>query len=133
MLKLVKETKECEKCWKECVSGDSCCDNYSFRTISEYDCNVEVKLAGDSIWGCDLEKVTIEAISVEKYLCEGRENANYHSQSLIGVKHSGGEDSWTMYTDTGFEEEISNLLGYTVWFTEQGMQEDGCASLESYH
>jgi len=122
MLKLVKESQECEKCWKQCVLDDNC----SFRTIAEYECNVEVDLAGDSIWGCDLEKVTIEAISVEKYLYEGIE------QSSIGVKHSGGKDSWTMYTDTGFAKEISNLLGYAVCFTEQGMQEDGYASLEGY-
>ena len=111
-LKVVKEYQEFD---------DSC-----IRTITEYECNAEVELAGDSIWGCDLERVTITSMDVEKYSYKGEEHTN------ICVKHSGGEDSWTMYTDTGFEAAVGNLLGYSVSFTEQGMQEDGLASLEAY-
>ena len=36
-----------------------------------------------------------------------------------------------MYTDSGFEEAISAKLGEQVMFTEQGMQEDGVASMET--
>jgi hypothetical protein len=38
---------------------------------------------------------------------------------------------WTIYTDTGFEKAISEMIGMEVTFTEQGMQEEGVASLES--
>jgi hypothetical protein len=40
------------------------------------------------------------------------------------------EDSWRLYTDSGFADAISTLLGTEVMFTEQGMQEDGMASME---
>jgi len=39
------------------------------------------------------------------------------------------EDSWRLYTDSGFSDAISALLGTEVMFTEQGMQEDGYASI----
>jgi hypothetical protein len=35
-----------------------------------------------------------------------------------------------MYTDSGFSDAISALLGTDVSFTEQGMQDDGYASME---
>jgi hypothetical protein len=35
-----------------------------------------------------------------------------------------------MYTDSGFESAISELLGFEVRFTEQGMQDNGYASME---
>jgi hypothetical protein len=40
------------------------------------------------------------------------------------------EDSWRLYTDSGFTDAISTLLGTDVSFTEQGMQDDGYASME---
>jgi hypothetical protein len=40
------------------------------------------------------------------------------------------EDSWRLYTDSGFVDAISTLLGTDVMFTEQGMQDDGYASME---
>jgi hypothetical protein len=40
------------------------------------------------------------------------------------------EESWRMYTDSGFESAISELLGFEVRFTEQGMQDNGYASME---
>jgi hypothetical protein len=48
----------------------------------------------------------------------------------IEVTHTGKDGSWRIYTDTGFEEAVSELLGTDVSFTEQGMQEDGVASME---
>jgi hypothetical protein len=35
-----------------------------------------------------------------------------------------------MYTDSGFTDVVSELLGFEVSYTEQGMQDDGMASLE---
>jgi hypothetical protein len=40
------------------------------------------------------------------------------------------EESWRLYTDSGFTETVSDLLGEEIYFTEQGMQEDGYASME---
>ena len=45
----------------------------------------------------------------------------------ISVEHDG---PWTIYTDSGFEKAISKMVGFKVVFTEQGMQEDGMASME---
>ncbi len=44
--------------------------------------------------------------------------------------HDGGDNSWRMYTDTGFQTAISDLMDEDVFFTEQGMQMDGEASME---
>jgi hypothetical protein len=48
------------------------------------------------------------------------------------VEHNAnGCGDWRIYTDDGFEESISVALGFDVTFTEQGMQDDGVASLET--
>ena len=79
-----------------------------------------VTLAGDSIWGyAGPQTVTVTDISV--YTDED----DYKS---ISVEHN---TTWDIYTDTGFEQAISEQLGYAVMFTEQGMQEDGIASMEA--
>ena len=78
-----------------------------------------VTLAGDSIWDyAGPQTVTVSDISV--YTDED----DYKS---ISVEH---DTTWDIYTDSGFESAISELLGFEVSFTEQGMQEDGCASME---
>ena len=46
----------------------------------------------------------------------------------VNVEH---DSTWDIYTDSGFEAAISEVLGYEVSFTEQGMQEDGVASMEA--
>ena len=79
-----------------------------------------VQLAGDSIWGyAGPQTVTVSDISV--YTDED----DYKS---ISVEH---DTTWDIYTDSGFESAISEKLGYAVMFTEQGMQEDGVASMEA--
>lgn len=95
-------------------------------TVStEYKCNVAVQLAGDSIWDCEIEAVTVTSIHIhETFWDEG------DSYITINVVHTGEDGSWRMYTDSGFESAISDLLGCNVSFTEQGMQEDGLASME---
>jgi len=81
---------------------------------------ITVTLAGDSIWGYTGPKtVTISDIAVYEH-----EDDGYTS---IEVEH---DTTWNIYTDTGFESAVSNLLGYDVQFTEQGMQQDGIASME---
>ena len=80
-----------------------------------------VTLAGDSIWNYEgALTVTVNNISVYE-----DEDDGYKS---ISVEH---DTTWNIYTDTGFERAISEVLGYDVQFTEQGMQEDGIASMEA--
>ena len=93
---------------------------------TRYKCNVEVVLAGDSIWDCELERVTVTDITVSDSYEDDGEWICRH----IGVAHTGGDESWRIYTDSGFAEAISELLGFEVYFTEQGMQDDGYASME---
>lgn len=77
-------------------------------------------LAGDSIWGyAGPSTVTVSSIDVYE------DEDGYKS---ISVEH---DTTWDIYTDTGFEQAISEQLGYAVMFTEQGMQEDGVASMEA--
>ncbi len=81
---------------------------------------VTVTLAGDSTWGYKgPQTVSVKNIHVEEF------EENYKN---ILVEH---DTTWEIYTDSGFESAISALLGYDVYFTEQGMQEDGWASLEA--
>ena len=97
-----------------------------------YDCNVLVQLAGDSIWDCELEAVTVTSIHIhEQWWDELDGDSSIHITVCYNVNgDTEYEDSWRLYTDTGFADAISTLLGTEVMFTEQGMQEDGYASME---
>lgn len=86
--------------------------------------NKTIQLRGDSIWdedGKNPESVNITTITITKD--EDDDNGYAH----ISVEHDG---PWTVYTDSGFEAEVSKIVGFVVSFTEQGMQEEGEASLE---
>jgi len=91
-----------------------------------------VQLAGDSIWDCELEAVTVTSIHIhETWWDELDGDSSIHITVCYNVNGDEEyEDSWRLYTDTGFSDAISALLGTDVMFTEQGMQEDGCASME---
>jgi len=102
-----------------------------------YTCDVRADIAGDSIWDCALtaaDDVRINTICVT----EGVAGGDYDSYTTINVYYTVNgfddvealEDTWRLYTDSGFEATVSELLGYTVFFTEQGMQDDGMASME---
>jgi len=97
-----------------------------------YNCNVLVQLAGDSIWDCELEAVTVTSVHIhEQWWDELDGDSSIHITVCYNVDGDEEyEDSWRLYTDTGFSDAISALLGTDVMFTEQGMQEDGCASME---
>ena len=95
-----------------------------------YDCNVLVQLAGDSCWDCELEAVTVTSIHVHENFDEDGDSSIHITVCYTVDGDAEYEDSWRMYTDTGFEDAISALLGTDVMFTEQGMQEDGMASME---
>ena len=94
-----------------------------------YNCNVEVQLAGDSIWDCELEAVTVTSIHISETFWD--DTSTIHIAVCYNVNGDDEyEDSWRLYTDSGFEAAISALLGTDVSFTEQGMQDDGYASME---
>ena len=99
-----------------------------------YTCDVVATIAGDSIWDCaitDKDEVRITEICV----CVGTSGGDDDGFVNVNVYYTvNGDaefpDSWRLYTDSGFEAAVSELLGFEVSFTEQGMQEDGCASME---
>jgi hypothetical protein len=106
-------------------------------TTTTYTCDVRASIAGDSIWDCaltDADDVRINTICVT----EGVDGGDYEGYRSVNVCYTVNgfddmealEDSWRLYTDSGFEATVSELLGYEVTFTEQGMQEDGVASME---
>jgi hypothetical protein len=98
-------------------------------TNTNYDCNVEVQLAGDSIWDCELEAVTVTSIHISETFWD--DTSTIHIAVCYNVNGDDEyEDSWRIYTDSGFEAAISALLGTDVMFTEQGMQDVGYASME---
>jgi len=85
-----------------------------------------VELAGDSIWDYDGPMtVTVSSITVETF--EDDDDEYMRDYKSIYVEH---DTTWNIYTDSGFEAAISEALGFDVAFTEQGMQEDGVASME---
>ena len=91
-----------------------------------------VQLAGDSIWDYEgPQTVTVTNIEVSRYTAEDiadwADFAEEGDIQHICVEHDA---SWRIYTDSGFEAAISAVLGVDVMFTEQGMQEDGYASME---
>ena len=82
---------------------------------------IEIELAGDSIW--DRDEPNPKTVTVTDYRFE-KDEEGYVS---LYVMHNG---PWTIYTDSGFEKEMSDIIGMEVSFSEQGMQDDGVAHLE---
>ena len=114
---------------KQLVQTDVTVDEDFISTT--YTCDVEIVLAGDSIWDCDIERVQLKTICVTV----GVEDGDYDGYVSINAYYEVDGDaefegSWRMYTDSGFTDAVSELLGYEVSYTEQGMQDDGMASLE---
>ena len=95
-----------------------------------YDCNVLVQLAGDSIWDCEIEAVTVTSIHIHENFDEDGDSSIHIAVCYTVNGDAEYEDSWRLYTDSGFVDAISTLLGTDVMFTEQGMQDDGYASME---
>jgi len=102
------------------------------KTIKPQGKQAEIDLAGDSIWDREGEnpaKVYVMSITIENPYEPGgyMDDDEDDGYRKVDVEHDG---PWTIYTDSGFAEEISGLVGFPVDFTEQGMQEDGMASME---
>jgi hypothetical protein len=84
----------------------------------------EVELAGDSRWIED-EMWESDYIEVSDITVETDDDG----YTQVHVEHNG---PWEIYTDSGFEKEISKLVGKEVHWSEQGMQAPGVAHLEAY-
>jgi len=80
------------------------------------------------LWGYDGDaRVAVTAVEVREDTYEDGDTS-----TMIYVEHNaGGCGDWRIYTDKGFEDSISTALGFDVTFTEQGMQDDGIASMET--
>ena len=91
-------------------------------TAARFDCKFTVTTAGDGLWGCEAgRKVRVTGIDVVTNAFDNEVNVQ------VNVTH---DSDWDIYTDSGFEDAISEVLGFAVRFTEQGMQDDGLASME---
>lgn len=86
--------------------------------------NKNIDLAGDSIWQ---GKDRGEEVTYKTFVHEIKIFTDEDGYMSVTVKHEG---PWTIYTDSGFEQEISGIIGTPVSFSEQGMQDDGMAHLE---
>lgn len=90
--------------------------------ISEFACNFVVTTAGDGLWGCEANrKINVSGITIVNNVYDGE------IYTQVNVAH---DTTWDIYTDSAFEEAISDAVGFAVSFTEQGMQDDNFASME---
>jgi len=91
-------------------------------TAVAFSCDFTVTTAGDGLWGCEAGRVVrVTGISIVTNA------AGDNTYVSVSVEH---DSEWNIYTDSAFEAAISSVLGRDVTFTEQGMQDDGCASME---
>ena len=102
-------------------------DDYTC-VVTSYDVDGYAECDFSGLWGYDgAAQVAVSAISVHNETYEDGDTS-----TMIYVEHTaGGTGDWRIYTDKGFEESISVALGFDVTFTEQGMQDDGVASMET--
>ena len=93
--------------------------------ITEHSVTGKVQLAGDSIWGYTGPS-TVDVTGVQ--VIETVYTDDNTTSTLVNVTHN---TTWDIYTDSAFENAISSVLGFSVQFTEQGMQDNNYASLEA--
>ncbi len=95
------------------------------QEFTTYKTTGTVQLAGDSIWGYDGSN-TVEVDNVQ--VIKTTYTDDNTTSIMVNAEHNA---TWDIYTDSGFESAISKVVGFEVSFTEQGMQDDGYASLEA--
>ena len=94
--------------------------------FTTYEVEGNVKLAMDSIWDYNgSDTVAVKSIQVIETVDSEDNDYNY---TMVNVEHDA---TWNIYTDSGFENAISKTLNMDVSFTEQGMQDDNYASMET--
>ncbi len=88
-------------------------------TVTRYEGDFTVTCDG-SLWGDTAGRVVrVTGATAYKVVDDG--------YVQVTVEH---DSTWDIYTDAAFEQAISKALGFEVHFTEQGMQENGYASME---
>ena len=91
------------------------------------------KLAGDGYWDAEAGRtVTISGYTVQRYTAEdiadGVDWAAEGDIAHVSVEH---DSTWDVYSDSAFKRAAQKFTGIAdLGFTEQGMQQDGCASME---
>ena len=90
--------------------------------VTRYDCNETVKCNGTSIWG-NTKGRTVHVTHIDVI-----EETDINCKT-VNVTH---DSTWDIYTDTAFTKAISEAMKMDIDFTEQGMQDDGLASMEVY-
>ena len=94
----------------------------------------EIELTRNIIWGnpSRIRRSTVTEFSIENHIDNGDIDQPY---VLIYAKHNL---PWQIYTDSGFEKNFSKMASkllkipnLEISFTEQGMQQDRVASLET--
>ena len=97
--------------------------------VTRWDAEGFAQCDGSSIWDYDGDlEVAVSAVE----MWETTHAEDDFASTMIYVEHTAnGNGDWRIYTDRGFERAISEALGFDVTFTEQGMQDDGVASLET--
>jgi uncharacterized Rossmann fold enzyme len=91
-------------------------------TAIEFGCDFTVVTAGDGLWDCEAGRV-IHVTGIVVVTTAHGDNAYV----TVNVVH---DSDWNVYTDSAFEAAITAVLGTSVRFTEQGMQDDNYASME---
>ena len=100
------------------ISKEADCVAYDFN------CDFVVLTAGDGLWGCEAgRRVRVTGIHIL--------HNSWTEGSIASSVHVAHDTTWDIYTDTAFERAISDAIGFSVGFTEQGMQEDNLASMEA--
>ena len=96
--------------------------------VTRYDVEGYAECDYSGLWGYDgAAQVAVTAIEVR----EETYGDDDDTSTMVYVEHNaGGCGDWRIYTDKGFEHCISEALQMDVTFTEQGMQDDGIASME---
>ena len=97
--------------------------------VTRWDAEGFAQCNGSSIWDYNGDlQVPVSAVEVHDITYEDDDDTS----TMVYVEHNAnGTGDWRIYTDDGFEESISAALGFDVTFTEQGMQDDGIASMET--
>ncbi len=83
-----------------------------------------IKTNGDGEWEFGTENIDIYSIEINKMK---RIEPDYNYEETIIIVHHNA--FWEVYTDSGFQDGISDYLGYEVNWTEQGMQKNNYAHM----
>ena len=91
------------------------------------------KTSGDGLWGCEAGRVvTISGFTVDRYTADqAARYGDWCEEGAIAHVSVEHDSTWDVYTDTAFRDAARKVTGIAdLSFTEQGMQDDGYASME---